>query len=474
MLFNSLDFAVFLGVVFGTHWMLRNYRLQNAILLIASYVFYAWWDWRFLSLILVSTLVDFFVGLGFRKTEDVTRRKWLLALSVGVNLSLLAFFKYFNFFIDSAMKIASRTGVDLGWDTLNIILPVGISFYTFQTLSYSIDVYRKKLTPCTDVIAFATFVGFFPQLVAGPIEKAQHLLPQFLQKRSFDYTQAREGMRQMLWGLFKKMIIAEICATHANLIFDNSSIYSGSTLALGTIYFTIQIYCDFSGYSDIAIGTGKLFGVRLSKNFDFPFFSKSIAAFWRRWHISLYDWFKDYVYIPLGGGQRGLFRKVLHVILIFFLSGLWHGANFTYVTWGLLHALYVVPVVVLGDSLHKAFIGNTFLKKTINFLSALGTFMLVAFAFIIFRAKNLDHAEAIIKTTFTSSLFEPPIEGLWYGWPLVIGFFIVEWFNRKYEYGFAGFGKSWPRALRWSVYVAMAVALVLSSGTEEEFIYFQF
>ncbi len=474
MLFNSLDFAAFLVLVFSVHWIAKGVRLRNAILLVSSYVFYAWWDWRFLSLILISTLVDFAVGLGFKRTEDASKRKWLLALSITVNLGLLGFFKYFNFFIDSAMKLAARMEVDLGWETLSIILPVGISFYTFQTLSYSIDVYRKKLEPSSDIIAFATFVGFFPQLVAGPIEKAKDLLPQFLQPRSFDYSFAKEGMRQILWGLFKKMIIAEICATHADLIFDNNTVYSGSTLALGTIYYTLQIYCDFSGYSDIAIGTGKLFGIRLSKNFDFPFFSRSVAEFWRRWHITLYDWFKDYVYIPLGGGRKGLFRKVVNVLAIFFLSGLWHGANTTYVVWGVLHGLMVVPTVIMVDKFKKIEIKSGIVRWTLSFLSTVGTFALVAFAFIIFRAKNLDHAQTIITDMCTADAFLWPEEEHWAGWIIVVVFFIVEWFSRKQAYGFAAFGSSWPRIIRWSVYTAIAVSLIISSGVEQEFIYFQF
>ena len=295
MLFNSIDFAIFLPIVFILYWFVtnKNLRLQNLLIVTASYVFYGWWDWRFLSLIIFSTIVDYSVGLKLKTEENQIKRKALLWTSILINLGFLGFFKYCNFFLDNFISTFSFFGAEIKANSLNIILPVGISFYTFQTLSYTIDVYKRKLVPTKDFIAFSAFVSFFPQLVAGPIERATNLLPQFYNKRNFDYSKAADGMRQILWGLFKKVVIADNCAEYANLIFNNSTDYSGSTLVLGAIFFTFQIYGDFSGYSDIAIGTSRLFGFDLMQNFNFPYFSRDIAEFWRRWHISLSTWFRD-------------------------------------------------------------------------------------------------------------------------------------------------------------------------------------
>ncbi|GHV27499.1 hypothetical protein AGMMS4952_09280 [Spirochaetia bacterium] len=306
MFFNSIDFAIFLPVVFFLYWFVvhKNLRAQNALVVIASYVFYGWWDWRFLFLILFSTLTDYIVGMGLAKQEDAVKRKLLLGASLLVNLLFLGFFKYYNFFADNFARAFTLFGMNINAHHLNIILPVGISFYTFQTMSYSIDVYKKKLEPTKDFIAFAAFVSFFPQLVAGPIERAANLLPQFYTRRTFDYDKAVDGCKQMLWGFFKKIVIADNCAIYANMIFNNSGEYSGSTLVLGALFFTFQIYGDFSGYSDIAIGTSRLFGINLMQNFSYPYFSRDMAEFWRRWHISLTTWFRDYVYIPLGGSRR--------------------------------------------------------------------------------------------------------------------------------------------------------------------------
>src|SRR6056300_1722452 len=322
MLFNSLDFAIFLPIVFILYWFVTNHnlRLQNALIVIASYVFYGWWDWRFLSLIIFSTLVDYSIGRRLKNEENQKIRKTLLWTSIIVNLGFLGFFKYYNFFLDNFIAAFSFFGQEIQPNTLNIILPVGISFYTFQTLSYTIDVYKKKLEPTEDFIAFSAFVCFFPQLVAGPIERATNLLPQFYKKRTFEYDKAVDGMRQILWGLFKKVVIADNCAEYANLIFNNYQDYNGSTLLLGAIFFTFQIY----GY-----------------------FSRDIAEFWRRWHISLSTWFRDYLYIPLGGSRGGTWMKVRNTFIIFLVSGFWHGSNWTFVVWGGLNALYFLPLMLL-------------------------------------------------------------------------------------------------------------------------------
>ncbi|MBF1097142.1 MAG: MBOAT family protein, partial [Riemerella sp.] len=352
MIFNSIDFAIFLPIVFLIYWYLadKGLKLQNLFILAASYVFYGWWDWKFLMLIVFSTLVDYTIGCLLKNQENEKKRKILLYTSLIINLSFLGFFKYYNFFVENFVEAFTLFGIKLNIETLNIILPVGISFYTFQTLSYTIDVYQRKLEPTKDLIAFASFVTFFPQLVAGPIERATDLLPQFYKKRVFDYHKAVDGLRQILWGLFKKIVIADNCAQFANIIFNNSADYSGSTLVLGAIFFAFQIYGDFSGYSDIAIGTSRLFGFELKKNFHFPYFSRDIAEFWRRWHISLNTWFRDYIYIPLGGSRGGTAMKVRNTFVIFVVSGFWHGANWTFIAWGLLNAIYFLPLLLTSKN----------------------------------------------------------------------------------------------------------------------------
>ncbi len=349
MLFNSIDFAIFLPIVFLLYWFVanKNLKLQNFLIVVASYLFYGWWDWRFLSLILFSTLIDYSVGIRLSKEENISKRKILLWISILINLGFLGFFKYYNFFLDNFITAFTFFGTPINAQGLNIILPVGISFYTFQTLSYTIDVYKRKLEPTRDFIAFSAFVSFFPQLVAGPIERATSLLPQFYKKRTFEYHKAVDGLRQILWGLFKKIVIADNSAQIANEIFNNSADYSGSTLVLGAIFFTFQIYGDFSGYSDIAIGTSRLFGFNLKQNFAFPYFSRDIAEFWRRWHISLSTWFRDYLYIPLGGSRGGTWMKVRNTFAIFIVSGFWHGANWTFIVWGALNALYFLPLLLV-------------------------------------------------------------------------------------------------------------------------------
>ena len=397
MLFNSIDFAIFLPVVFVLYWYVanKNLKLQNLLIVVASYVFYGWWDWRFLSLILISTIVDYTVGLKLKSENNKTKRKALLWTSILVNLGFLGYFKYYNFFIDNFVAAFSFFGSEIKPNSLNIILPVGISFYTFQTLSYTIDVYKRKLEPTKNFIAFSAFVSFFPQLVAGPIERAKNLLPQFYQKRSFDYPKAVDGMRQILWGLFKKIVIADNCAEVVNLIFNNSTDYSGATLALGAIFFAFQIYGDFSGYSDIAIGTSRLFGFNLMRNFAFPYFSRDIAEFWRRWHISLSTWFRDYLYIPLGGSRGGNWMKIRNIFIIFLVSGFWHGANWTFIVWGAINAIYFLPLILTHNNRNHIEIvakGKS-LPDIKEVLFILTTFGFTVFAWIFFRAENISHAD---------------------------------------------------------------------------------
>ena len=482
MLFNSIDFAIFLPIVFILYWFAtnKNLRLQNFLIVAASYLFYGWWDWRFLSLILFSTIVDYSVGVGLLKQENQTKRKILLWTSILVNLGFLGFFKYYNFFLDNFIAAFSFFGTDIKANSLNIILPVGISFYTFQTLSYSIDVYKRKLEPTKDFIAFSAFVSFFPQLVAGPIERATHLLPQFYKKRTFDYSKAVDGMRQILWGLFKKIVIADNCAEYANLIFNNSADYSGSTLVLGALFFTFQIYGDFSGYSDIAIGTSRLFGFDLMRNFNFPYFSRDIAEFWRRWHVSLSTWFRDYLYIPLGGSRGGTWMKVRNTFIIFIVSGFWHGANWTFIVWGALNAIYFLPLLLTNNNRNNLeTVAQGKLLPSIKELSfMLLTFGLTVFAWIFFRAENIGHAISYISEILSPSLFSiPKFTGMARALTtiiLVAIFVLVEWKGREGQYAISQLGIKWKRPIRYAMYYAIIIAIFWFGGKEQQFIYFQF
>ena len=491
MIFNSLEFALFLPIVFFLYWFVvpKSYKQQNVLIVSASCLFYGWWDWRFLGLILISVLIDFSIGLMLFKEKEKWKRKVLLWASIIVNLGLLGFFKYYNFFLDSFISAFSFCGVKIGATSLEIILPVGISFYTFQTLSYTIDIYREKLHPARNLISFAAFVSFFPQLVAGPIERASNLLPQFQKERTFDYQKATDGLRQILWGLFKKVVIADNCAEYANLIFNNSADYSGTTLVLGALFFTFQIYGDFSGYSDIAIGTSRLFGFNLRKNFAFPYFSRDVAEYWRCWHISLSSWFKDYLYIPLGGSKGGMALKIRNTFIIFIVSGFWHGANWTYVVWGLLNAIYFLPLLLTNKNRNNIEViakGKLFptLKES---GSVLVTFSLTVFAFIIFRAESLTHAMNYMYSLFSGLLTKSGIanginfiywEIYWKGGLLIflflVLFIIIEWIGRDQEHAIAQLGRRWKRPFRWFFYYGVILCIVLCGGKGQDFIYFQF
>jgi len=482
MFFNSIDFAVFLPIVFALYWLInkKTLSLQNVFIVLASYIFYSWWNWRFLILILLSTIVDYTVGRKLFKENNPLRRKAWLLISVFANLGILCTFKYYNFFVENFTTVFSFLGSAIQPNTLQIILPVGISFYTFQTLSYTIDVYKRKLTPTKNFVAFAAFVSFFPQLVAGPIERASHLLPQFLEKRTFSYTNAVDGLRQILWGLFKKVVIADNCAIYVNQIFEHSAEYSGGTLILGALFFTFQIYGDFSGYSDIAIGTAKLFGFNLKQNFKFPFFSRDIAEFWRRWHISLSTWFRDYVFIPLGGSKINTINTGRNVFIVFVLSGFWHGANWTFIIWGFLNALYYLPLLMFNKTRRKAAIvaNGKYLPSFKESVQILSTFTLTMFAFIFFRAENIA-----LAMQYISGIFTKPFSGL----PqfedavhfkittfLIVVFIIVEWFGREGQHALANLGLTFNKTTRYCIYYLIIAIMLLFGKKEAAFIYFQF
>jgi len=476
MLFNSYEFLIFLPIVFILYWKVFNNNLksQNALVLVASYFFYGWWDWRFLFLLFVSSFIDYFVGLQINKQIIPKKRKMWLAVSLVTNLGILAFFKYFNFFIDSFNNLTCFLGLNINQSSLQIILPVGISFYTFQVLSYSIDIYRKKLEPTKDLIAYLSFVSFFPQLVAGPVERAKNLLPQFFETRKFDLVKAKDGIRQILWGLFKKVVIADSCAIYVNDIFLNYNNYNTSTLLFGIILFAFQIYGDFSGYSDIAIGLARLFGFELKRNFAYPYFSRGIVEYWRRWHISLSTWFRDYVYIPLGGSHCSKAKQIRNIVITFTISGLWHGASWNYILWGFMNGLLFIPSILLKKKEETEIVAQN--KKFPNLreiLQMFTTFWAINFTVVFFRTATLSDALMFFKRLFTSKLFEIPqfidITIIW-----IILLISVEWIQRHKEHALQI--EKMHRALRWFIYYVLAIIVFyyFNVNSALSFVYFQF
>ena len=483
MLFNSFEYLIFLPIVFLLYWFVFDYALskckhqlllQNLFAVIASYIFYGWWDWRFLILIAITTLLSFLSGIGIEYAPTQRGKKAVMIANIVVNLGILGIYKYYDFF---AREFAELFGIEADFLLLHLILPVGISFYTFQALSYSIDVYRKQIEPTHDIVAFTAFLSFFPQLVAGPIERATNLLPQFQKKRTFDYATAVDGMRQILWGLFKKIVVADNCATYVDTVFADISNQSSSTLVLAAVLFTFQIYGDFSGYSDIAIGTAKLFGIKLMRNFNVPYFSRDIAEFWRRWHISLTTWFRDYVYIPLGGSRPDTSRlsplasrlsptaytkciAVRNTFIIFLLSGFWHGANWTFVLWGAYHALLFVPLLLLGKNRRYRDDNQTWRDVP----KMLGTFLLVVVGWILFRSPDIvcfiDYLSgicdrSILSMPFVENAFHLSATGI-----AIVLMLTMEWRRQL------------PN--RWWMYFALTLAIWWFAGQDVDFIYFQF
>lgn len=512
MLFNSFEYLIFLPIVFLLYWFVFDYALskckhqlllQNLFIVVASYVFYGWWDWRFLILIAITTVLSFLSGLGIERAHTQRGKKAVMIANIVVNIGILGIYKYYDFF---AREFAELIGIESDFLLFHLILPVGISFYTFQALSYSIDVYRRQIEPCHDIVAFTAFLSFFPQLVAGPIERATNLLPQFYKKRTFDYATAVDGMRQILWGLFKKIVVADNCATYVDTIFADISGQSGSTLVLAAVLFTFQIYGDFSGYSDIAIGTAKLFGIKLMRNFNVPYFSRDIAEFWRRWHISLTTWFRDYVYIPLGGSRPDTSRlsplasrlspsaytkciAVRNTFIIFLLSGFWHGANWTFVLWGAYHALLFVPLLLMGrnrryrDTVATSTLSDGTIKtKWLPSIKEAGqmllTFALAIFGWIIFRAGDITQFCDIVSQICSKSLFAVPmLIGQYYYIPLafsIVLLLLTEWITRCKDHPFEISSIKY-RWVRWGFYLLLLLMIYLSIKLDTpQFIYFQF
>lgn len=483
MIFNSISFLIFLPVVFAIYWILsRKLKWQNAFVVVASYFFYGWWDWRFLFLIAFTSACSYFSGILIERTRNDAaqdgakqqrKSKAITATNIVINLMILGIFKYYNFFVESFVALFPALNAD--HLLLNIILPVGISFYTFQALSYSIDVYRRKLEPTHDIVAFFAYVSFFPQLVAGPIERATNLLPQFAKARQFDYATAVDGCRQMLWGFFKKMVVADRCAWYVDNVWSDYASQNGSTLLLAAICFTFQIYGDFSGYSDIAIGTAKLFGIKLKRNFNVPYFSRDIAEFWRRWHISLTTWFRDYLYIPLGGSRVSKAKVVRNTFIIFLVSGLWHGANWTFVAWGAYHALLFLPLILLGKNRRYTNIvakGNV-LPSLREFLQMLLTFALAVFGWIIFRSESIEQTISYFEHIFNGSIFSMPEKIPYITLLFILIMLIFEWFTRTKDHGLAIDAIKY-RWLRILIYYILVFCILFYSYESETFIYFQF
>ncbi len=474
MQFNSLSYFVFLPIVFSLYWLVNTKRsYQNTVLLISSYIFYSWWDWRFLSLIFLSTLVDYYSGLNIYYNDCRKSKKLYLWISLLFNVVLLGFFKYFNFFIDSWIDLLFSFGYHYKstW-SLNIILPVGISFYTFQTMSYSIDIYKGNLKPTKDFVSFASFVSFFPQLVAGPIERASNLIPQIIKNREFNYRQGVQGLRLILWGMFKKVVVADSLAWRVDLVFNNYQNYDGGVLLLSLIYFSFQIYCDFSGYSDIAIGTAKLFGFELMSNFKFPYFSRNIGEFWRRWHISLSTWFRDYLYIPLGGSNGSKWLTIRNIFIIFIISGFWHGAEWKFIIWGLIHAFLYIPLFLVGKnrSYNKSIVAKNSWLPSLNELLNMGiTYFLILIAWVFFRSENVNHALVYLQHMIENfGLPEDSRGGLFFTGILVF----VDWIIKNDE---RNPFKIQNTFLRWLTYIMCSFSIYYFWTDDKNiFIYFQF
>jgi alginate O-acetyltransferase complex protein AlgI len=495
MFFNSLEFANFIPIVFLLYWGItnKNLKIQNALLLIASYYFYGWWDWRFLLLLIALSLVNYLIGIGIGKNETNRMGKILLITGLVTNLGVLGVFKYYNFFVESFINLVSLTGYNLPVSTTKIILPMGISFYIFLSLSYILDIYKKNLEANRNIVEVLLALSFFPIILAGPIQRPVLLLPQIKTKREFNYDQAVDGLKQFLWGLFVKIVIADNLAVVVDYFFLHYTTFSGSTLLLGAVFYSFQIYADFSGYSDMAIGVGKLLGFKLMRNFAFPYLSRDITEFWKRWHISLTTWFRDYLFLPLSmtvswriHSEKVLFLKSDFFIYIvassitWFLTGLWHGANYTFIIWGMIHGFFLIIYRLQKNPRKKLFkrmgIGNNNLGVVI--LETGITMGIVMLAWIFFRAENVGQAIKYISVIFSQSLFTIPYfprmaRGLTLFF-LLIGFVFIEWFGREQEYAISDLGKNWRRPLRFALYYALVIAIIWFGGKQQQFIYFQF
>jgi alginate O-acetyltransferase complex protein AlgI len=477
MIFNSIEFFIFFYFVFFIYWFFLNKKTkkQNLLLLLSSIFFYGFWDIRLLFLLVSLIALNFYSAKRIWIISSSRLKNQLFGLVVSLNLLVLGVFKYFNFFIDSMNQLFTKLNFGANFNSLNIILPIGISFYTFHGISYIIDVKKGKINPENSCTNYALFVGYFPLLVAGPIERATHLLPQINKERSFNSLKIISGFKQILWGLFKKVVIADTCATFANDVFNNYTDYSSPYLIIGSILFSIQIYGDFSGYTDIALGVSRCLGIELITNFRFPYFSKNIHEFWKRWHISLTSWFRDYLYFPLGGNRKGKLRTIINTWIVFLISGLWHGANWTFVFWGGLNALLLTPSLVFSKiKLNE--------NKILNSFRMVYTFSLITILWVFFRSNNINEAFSILKSIFGNFNLKNTVLGILefirfkigiFYFLLILLTFLLEWAHRKSEFGLTlYFVKN--QIMRWMIYLFLMFLILINMGEKSEFIYFQF
>lgn len=473
MLFNSLDYALFLPIVFLLYWFVfnKNLKSQNVLLLISSYFFYACWNWKFLALILFSTAVNYYFGKWIN--QKTTHSKKLLWTGVLINLIVLGFFKYYNFFLENFIDVFRIFGTELNITPLKIILPIGISFYTFQGIAYLVDVYKKEMQPSKNLLSFSIFITFFPQLVAGPIERASHLLPQINTKRFFNYNQAINGLKLIALGLFEKMVIADNCAVIVNNVFENYGTESGSTLFFTAILFSFQIYGDFCGYSHIAIGSANLLGFNLTKNFNYPYLAQNIADFWRRWHISFSYWLRDYIYFPLGGSKKGEYKKIRNLTIVFLVSGIWHGADWTFVIYGAIHALlYIIFIYYRKWTKNIVLFSSKITDMLYSFTAIVVTFLLLTVARVFFRAENYTQSIEYLKQMFTDSLFEKPNMSKLFIL-LLFGFLFLEWLQRNKGH-LLDLSSVKSKFVRYGIYISVIVLVLYNAGNGQDFIYFQF
>lgn len=479
MLFNSLEYLFFLPLVFTVYWLLnKSLKFQNLFILIASYIFYGCWDEKFLLLIAFTTLCTFISGILIERSKIHKVKKIVLIVNIILNLGILGLFKYYDFFVDSFIDLLNLFGYHVkdSW-SLKLILPVGISFYTFQALGYAIDVYKHKIKATDNIVAFFAYISFFPQLLAGPIGRSTELLPQMLNKRKFSYEQSVDGLRQILWGLFKKVVVADNCANIVNPIFSNYENYDGATLIFAAIIYSFQIYGDFSGYSDMAIGSAKLFGIRLMKNFSYPYLSRNVAEFWKRWHISLLTWFRDYIYIPLGGSRCSLSKVIRNTFIVFLVSGIWHGANWTFVLWGTYHAVLFIPLILMKKKRYKGIVAENKSLPTLNeFVNILITFIFCTIGWVIFRSDSIIDVFGFFETIVTNfSICVPSCRKSVLIFIVIM--LLVEWINRRKEYGLEFnnnvylFRNMYTRNIFYIIIILICLSF---SGSQSDFIYFQF
>ena len=475
MLFNSLDFAVFFTIIFIGYWFIfnRNLTVQNAFLLLASYFFYACWDWRFLFLLFFSTITNFYFAQAISRQDLPNKRKTLLVIILCINLGLLGYFKYFNFFVGSFIDAFTIFGVQFSHGTYNIILPLGISFYTFQCISYVADVYRRHSEPVYDLLRFSLFTAFFPLLISGPIERKNHLMPQIEGKRLFDYSNSANAMRMILLGLFEKMVIADNCGAIVDSIFVDYAAQSGSTLFFTAIIYSFQIYGDFSGYSHIAIGCAGLLGFTLRDNFNYPYLAKNIADFWRRWHISFSSWLRDYIYFPLGGSKKGLLLQIRNLFIVFVISGLWHGANWTFIIYGSIHAaLYIMYVLYKKWEKNNPYKLPSRLAVVSDLAAIAVTFMILTLARVYFRSPSVGEANDYLGLIFSGSLFEKPAVSRLFVLLLLL-FVFLEYLQRDKRH-LLDIVSIRSKGIRYTIYLLVVFMTIYYAGEAQSFVYFKF